>query len=31
MKPIFIVVDKENNKVSVDVNEFKKICNDIYQ
>lgn len=31
MKPIVVVVDKENNKVSVDVNEFKKICNDIYQ
>lgn len=31
MKPIFIVVDKENNKVSFDANEFKKVCNDIYQ
>lgn len=31
MKPIVIFVDKEKGKVSFDANEFKKICNEIYQ
>lgn len=30
MKPIVIFIDAENNKISCNRDEFKKICEDIY-